>query len=179
MNRWDADPVRVGFYGKLPSKGDFVRAGLSRAFAGAWDSWLQTVMLIARNDPGDAWWAMRAWRFAFDPGICGPRPATGLFLPSADRVGRLFPLLIAAEGAGVNSPFLDSAESIGAAAIRSASPPATLAERLDRVPRPPPVPSAAGTRQARWWRQARAGEIEAVWEEALPDAATFLRMVTA
>lgn len=179
MSRADGDPIRVGFYGKLPSKGDFVRAGLSRAFVGAWDNWLQAVMPISRCDPGDTWWVMCAWRFAFDPGICGPCPATGVLLPSADRVGRRFPLVIAAEGAGVSSPFLDGAESIGAAAIKSASPPETLAHRLGQVPRPSPASPAAGMRQARWWRQAGAGEIEAVWGDALPEANTFLRMVTA
>jgi len=179
MSCWEGGPIRVGFYGKLPSRGDFVRAGLSRAIVEAWDGWLQAVMPAIPSDPGDIWWAMRAWRFAFDPGVCGPCPATGLFLPSADRVGRLFPLLIAAEAAGISSPFLDGAESVGTAAITSASPPETLAHRLHQVPRPSPGTPAAGTRQARWWRQAGVGEIEAVWGDALPDANTFLQMVTA
>ncbi len=96
-------PIRVGFFGKLPSRGDFVRSGLSRATVEAWDQWLQTVVPLAADTLADRWWDMRSWRFAFGANICGPWPMTGLFLPSADRVGRLFPLLIAVEGGGIRA----------------------------------------------------------------------------
>src|ERR1700753_3291837 len=36
--------IRIGFFGKLPSRGDFVRMYLSRAIVTAWDQWLQSVM---------------------------------------------------------------------------------------------------------------------------------------
>ena len=104
MSPADTDqPIRVGFFGKLPSRGDFVRSGLSRATVDSWDQWLQTVVPRAVDTLSDRWWDMRSWRFAFGSGICGPWPMTGLFLPSADRVGRLFPLLIAVEGGGVRA----------------------------------------------------------------------------
>lgn len=171
----DADAVRIGFFGKLPSRGDFVRIGLSRALATAWDGWLQEV-IPASGDAFDA--ALRSapvWRFAFGAGICGPRAACGLFLPSADRVGRIFPLLIAAESAMATDAFLDAAERIGLAAIREAMPPEMLALHLSNAPRPLPASDAAGV--TRWWRSAATAGVCEFLGDALPDAATFLRML--
>ena len=34
----------VGFYGKMPSRGDFVRRGLPDSFVDPWDAWLQDMM---------------------------------------------------------------------------------------------------------------------------------------
>src|SRR5262249_23889417 len=36
------------------------------------------------------------WRFALSPGLCGAGAATGVLMPSVDRVGRYFPLTIVA-----------------------------------------------------------------------------------
>ena len=36
----------VGFYGKLPSHGDFLRRRVSDAFVDAWDAWLLTANAI-------------------------------------------------------------------------------------------------------------------------------------
>jgi type VI secretion system protein ImpM len=44
------------------------------------------------------------WRFAISPGILGPEGLGGVMMPSVDRVGRYFPLMIAAVGA---PPLLD------------------------------------------------------------------------
>jgi type VI secretion system protein ImpM len=170
-----SDPVRIGFFGKLPSRGDFVRVGLSRALASAWDGWLQGVIpkspereAVLRKAP--------AWRFGFGAGLCGPRAACGVLLPSADRVGRIFPLLIAAESAMATDAFLDAAEQIGSEAIRQAMPPELLARQL--MDAPPPSPALAAMRAARWWRRIGAGSVCELIGEALPDAATFLRMLS-
>ena len=106
--------LQVGFFGKLPSRGDFVRGSLSRAVAAPWDRWLQSVMPDAQARLGERWsgvWhAAPGWRFAFEPGVCGPQPLAGVWLPSMDRVGRTFPLMIAAQVAGLDDAFLDLAE---------------------------------------------------------------------
>ncbi len=179
MSRRDGvRPVRVGFFGKLPSRGDFVRRGLSQAVVGAWDDWVQSVMPARRSDSFNGqWWAMRAWRFAFDPGICGPCPASGVLLPSADSVGRLFPLLIAAEAAGACQPFLDMAEDAGVEAVRTVMQPEALATRLNQIPCPPGCLSATSPPVARWWQQGRPGGTQQVQGPALPDAAMFMQMV--
>ena len=88
--------VTVGFYGKLPARGDFVRAGLPRDFTDPWDDWLQSVIAGSRALMGDAWLPAfleaPVWRFRPAAGMCGARAALGLMLPSVDKAGRYFPL---------------------------------------------------------------------------------------
>ena len=115
----------VGFYGKLPSHGDFLRRRASDAFVHAWDSWLQAGMTSSRAGLGEAWLDVYltspAWRFACDAGACGSSPVAGVMVPSIDRVGRYFPLTIVAElpidlavttVATRGVPFFDAAERL-------------------------------------------------------------------
>jgi type VI secretion system protein ImpM len=115
----------VGFYGKLPSHGDFLRRRVSDAFIGVWDAWLQECLTASRGALGDRWLDVYltspAWRFACAPGACGAGPIAGLMVPSVDRVGRYFPLTVAAElphavnpliAARLLEPFYDAAERL-------------------------------------------------------------------
>ena len=124
----------LGFYGKLPSRGDFLRVSLSRSFAETWDSWLQAVLPAAQVRLGDlwpeAWWRTRPWRFT-SAGE-GDRPSmTGVWLPSADRAGRHFPLVIASE-ACIAVGCLDMAEAEGRTAVSGDIDPEELTARLRR-----------------------------------------------
>ncbi|MCA8907052.1 MAG: type VI secretion system-associated protein TagF [Rhodospirillaceae bacterium] len=98
-NQQPAPPPELGFYGKLPSRGDFVSRALTRRFIDPWDRWLQQVMeeadplLWPNADSIDR--AVAGCRFALMPGVCGPEGLTGLLVPSFDRVGRRFPLTVA------------------------------------------------------------------------------------
>jgi len=47
--------LEVGFYGKLPSHGDFLRRRVSDAFVGVWDGWLQECLTASRTSLGDRW----------------------------------------------------------------------------------------------------------------------------
>ena len=122
----------AGFFGKLPARGDFVRAGLPRSFTDPWDAWLRQVLPASRRILGEAWepaWLEApVWRFALPPGVCGPEPVTGLWLPSVDRVGRYFPLTLACVGVdgSVDTAFLTAAEAAGRAAIAEDWPPEGL-----------------------------------------------------
>jgi type VI secretion system protein ImpM len=126
--------MSVGFYGKLPARGDFVRAGLPRGFVDPWDAWFQRGLAYTREtapDWVDAWLEAPVWRFLLPPGCCGPDKALGLWLPSVDRAGRYFPLTIAAvwptdPAAG----FLDAAEQAGRDALALDLEPDDLASRL-------------------------------------------------
>jgi type VI secretion system protein ImpM len=93
--------VEPGFYGKLPSHGDFVRRRVSDAFVGAWDSWLQDCLAASRSALGDRWLDVYltspVWRFGCAAGACGPTSVIGVMVPSVDRVGRYFPLTLVAE----------------------------------------------------------------------------------
>ena len=88
-----------GFYGKLPSEGDFVTRRLPWEFTSVWDDWLQQGMHASRVALGAGWLDLYLsapiWRFQVAPGVCGPTGWRGLFFPSVDRVGRYFPLTLA------------------------------------------------------------------------------------
>jgi type VI secretion system protein ImpM len=89
----------AGFYGKLPSEGDFVTRRLPWEFTSAWDAWLQQGVHASRAALGPRWLELYlcapVWRFALAPGVCGPQGWRGLFFASVDRVGRYFPLTLA------------------------------------------------------------------------------------
>lgn len=92
------DSLGVGFYGKIPSLGDFVSRRLPRQFIEPWDQWLQSSMLASQQILGSDWLAVflvsPIWRFALSPGICGSSAWAGVVMPSVDRVGRYFPLTL-------------------------------------------------------------------------------------
>ena len=85
-----------GFYGKLPSHGDFVRRRLTGSFVGLWDSWLQNAIARSKEQLGAGWLDIYLgsplWRFVFTPGVCGPDMSAGVLMPSVDKAGRYFPL---------------------------------------------------------------------------------------
>jgi type VI secretion system protein ImpM len=174
--------VRIGFFGKLPSRGDFVRFGLSQSVTVAWDEWLQAVLPKAEVQFGDRWdkiWhSVRPWRFAFGPGVCGPISLSGLWLPSIDKVGRTFPLLIAAEMAATDDTFLDVGECMGAEAIAQALPPEALIRRIVLAQRLLPAEPRLDGTAACWWRQAGPERVELHQGDKLPDSATFVWMLT-
>ncbi len=172
-----------GFYGKVPARGDFVRAGLPRRFTDTWDAWLQAMLAAGRARLGEgfgpAWQAAPVWRFALAPGICGPDAALGLWMPSIDRAGRHFPLSFARLGAPAaiaagGAAFLDAAEQAGVAAIAEALSPAALADRLAAAPAPggdDPRPPAQGTR---WWTGGCPGHLSL---PGLPTSEVFIAML--
>ena len=91
---------QTGLYGKLPSHGDFVLRRLPQEFVVPWDAWLQQGISESKLALGDAWEESYrdapVWRFLLAPGTCGEFAWAGLLQPSADRVGRRFPLTVAA-----------------------------------------------------------------------------------
>jgi type VI secretion system protein ImpM len=87
-----------GFYGKLPSKGDFVSRNLPYEFIDSWDKWLQKSLSYSQQLLDDKWkdyfQQSPMWCFALAPGIFLNQAAAGVIAPSNDRVGRSFPLTI-------------------------------------------------------------------------------------
>jgi type VI secretion system protein ImpM len=144
---------RVGFFGKLPSRGDFVQAGLSRPVVEAWDGWVQANLpaaLAALDDQGgDGWDAPPPWRFVLPDGLCGPRTLCGVWMPSRDAVGRPFPLLAAAEAAEPDDALLDGIEFCCGRALAEAQEPGRLAAALDALE---PVAAVSAPTVSRWWR---------------------------
>jgi type VI secretion system protein ImpM len=152
-----------GFYGKIPARGDFMRAGLPRSFTDPWDEWLQAAIQASRDALGEDWlgcW-MEApiWRFCLPDGSCGPDGVLGLWMPSIDRAGRYFPLAFALVCPGAapdalasaGTPWLDAAEAIGIDALENETAPDTLSARLDALPLPAARTSRGADGTALWW----------------------------
>jgi type VI secretion system protein ImpM len=95
-----ADSEVTGWYGKLPSLGDFASRRLDAAFIEPWDDWLARGLAHWRErDPDgwlDAYLACPSWRFVLMPGCLqtGSGAWAGVLMPSVDRVGRYFPLTL-------------------------------------------------------------------------------------
>jgi type VI secretion system protein ImpM len=91
----------IGWYGKLPSHGDFLQRRASDGFIRVWDAWLQECIAKSREVLGEGWLqtylTSPVWRFFLSDGVIGASSCAGVLLPSVDRVGRYFPLTIFAE----------------------------------------------------------------------------------
>ncbi|WP_280150904.1 type VI secretion system-associated protein TagF [Piscinibacter sp. XHJ-5] len=87
-----------GWFGKMPSVGDFASRRLPDAFVRRWDAWLQRGLALGRAELGEAWLAgylvAPIRRFWIAPGLLGRGGWGGVLMPSVDRVGRHFPLTI-------------------------------------------------------------------------------------
>lgn len=142
-------PARPGLFGKLPTHGDFVRRNLPRSFVAPWDAWLSEGV---RARP-DADWT--PWRFHLPPGACGPDAVAGIVAPSADAVGRRFPLTLAALEVEAR-PAESWYEALEALAARQLDAD-TLAAALPE-PRPAEDPAE---RQQFWTSAGRAARMEA------------------
>jgi type VI secretion system protein ImpM len=88
----------VGFFGKLPSNGDFLQRRVPQAFLDVWDPWLQESVHASRQALQESWLSTYLtsplWRFVLPSAVCGSGAYAGLLAPSVDRVGRYFPLTI-------------------------------------------------------------------------------------
>lgn len=96
--------IPIGWHGKLPTVGDFATRRLDADFVQHWDDWLSDGLERLRQArPGgwlDDYLASPLWRFLLLPGaLPGPlsdQTWTGVLMPSVDRVGRYYPLTLAA-----------------------------------------------------------------------------------
>jgi type VI secretion system protein ImpM len=125
MSHLKSARLDVGFYGKLPTHGDFLRRRVSDAFVDVWDAWLQSCIVASRDALADRWLDVYltspVWRFVCAAGACGPAPVAGVMVPSVDRVGRYFPLTLVVELPGETTitavpddarEFFDNAEQL-------------------------------------------------------------------
>lgn len=169
----------AGWYGKMPSLGDFAHRRLSLGFISTWDAWLQSSLAASRSRLGDNWLetylTSPIWRFALMPGVCGENAWTGLLMPSVDKVGRHFPLTLALELAlhpplDPLSAILDAEawhqglEKIALSALDIEFSPDDFERHLALHPFPAaPTPHAAQVRAvtqlARWWQDTAASPV--------------------
>ena len=179
-----------GFYGKLPSEGDFVTRRLPWEFTSVWDDWLQQGMQASREALGARWLELYLsapiWRFQFAPGVCGPVGWRGLFFASVDRVGRYFPLTLAFPDTGATALAALSAEpeawlAIEDAALAGLTPALPIAD-FDRMMEALVLPTGAPADPARpraCFYTAGAEDVPArgISFAALPPPASFVDLI--
>lgn len=96
-----SESFETGWYGKLPTSGDFVTRRVHPSFIEPWDAWLNQMLAGSRERLGagwkDAFLSAPVWRFVLAPGVIGPDGWAGLIVPSVDSVGRYFPLTVVSQ----------------------------------------------------------------------------------
>jgi type VI secretion system protein ImpM len=142
----------LAYYGKLPARGDFIGRRLPRETVAQWDDWLQQGLAESRQALGAAWLDLYLtaplWRFVLPAGLCGPSPLAGVLMPSVDKVGRTFPMMLALELALDDEP---AAVAQGSSAWFEAIEHLALAAladdfSLDRLDLPVAAPTAVAVR---------------------------------
>lgn len=86
-----------GWWGKLPGAGDFSHRRLPDAPRALLDGWLQAELgelRVRHAGWQSAYLNAPLWCFALGPGVLTPEAWLGVLMPSVDRVGRYFPLVI-------------------------------------------------------------------------------------
>ena len=88
-----------GYFGKLPTLGDFIHQVLPQDFANGFHEWLQLSMADARESLGEEFLTYYlncpSWKFITVAGVCGAQAVAGVTIPSVDRVGRYFNFTLA------------------------------------------------------------------------------------
>lgn len=90
--------VRLGYFGKVPSNGDFVSRNVDRNLRELVDNWMQRGLEESRRMLGNDWLqsflTAPVWRFVIGT---GGTIFFGIKIPSVDRIGRYFPFTILGE----------------------------------------------------------------------------------
>ena len=88
-----------GWFGKIASLGDFASRRLPPGAVQACDRWLSDSVSQSRAQLGEGWLqaylSAPVWRFAWAPQVVDGQWWFGVLMPSCDKVGRYFPLLVA------------------------------------------------------------------------------------
>jgi type VI secretion system ImpM family protein len=96
----------IGLFGKMPSMGDFVSRSLSAQLCKSMDHVLQAALMAATTDSLDRRELMARSApvmLTIRPGAFSETGFSGLWFPSCDRVGRVFPMCVGMEtGSGAS-----------------------------------------------------------------------------
>jgi len=146
-----------GWYGKMAMLGDFASRRLPQEFVDACDAWLAQGVDASRARLGERWLEVYLtgpiWRFAWAPGVLpggeGRPWWLGVLMPSVDKVGRYFPLLIARQASALpgTAEGLQGLEAwyahLSATALNTLRPGATLEDFESALARAPVAGDAA------------------------------------
>lgn len=147
--------MQTGYTGKLPAYGDFVEGGGALRARQAWSAWAERGLSAARaqgqggNGFADTFLTSPIWRFAVADGVFGETAAAGVFCPSMDKVGRLFPFAAIAELPGGVAPLAAVAglaewfERVETLILNALDPEATLETFSAHLADPPALQGGA------------------------------------
>lgn len=172
----------MGFFGKVPTRGDFVSRSLPASFVTPWDNWLQAGIAGSREILGETWLDIYltspAWRFALSAQVAGDLAAVGVLIPSVDGVGRYFPFTLACVLDGQPAPidlraqsaWFERAEALALGVLADISLD-DLIEGLEELGRPAP-PAVAPDGEA-WRFEDPSALAHALSREVAPPHALF------
>lgn len=195
-----ANVPRTGWYGKLPTLGDFASRRLAPELIEAWDDWLADGLAAWRAQDGDGWLGDYldgpSWRFVLPPGLLPAQPTAlaGVLMPSVDRVGRYFPFSLlrplparpAAEGQVLSQPLLSWLHRLDDLAIDAMQDDWEVAElerELEKLDAEPPacdgqpVLPLLEPGQACWWREDELGRPQPWITRGLPTGAALIALL--
>lgn len=168
----DQTPIRPGYYGKVPSQGDFVSSGLGRDLTDNLDDWLRQNIRESQTQMGRKWLnaflIAPVWKFALQPGVLCNETVIGVMMPSVDRVGRYFPLVICARLTEIEpniatlnalKPWFDAAERAARSTLSPQFNIASLNAQMQELAlfEPSEIPGADNVNwMTRWWNGADA-----------------------
>ena len=179
----------VGYFGKVASHGDFVSRRLPVDFVSQWDLWLQTGLQYSRELLCERWLETYLnspiWHFSLGAEVCGRAAMAGVLMPSVDRVGRYFPLTLAAslhqyeEAQGQQSAWFETLENLALGSLSPGFALATLDSALAALEQELLLPAPAAPGQALFWSGASSLSPPALLAcGQLPSAAQFHTMLS-
>ncbi|HEI3539061.1 TPA: type VI secretion system-associated protein TagF [Escherichia coli] len=171
-----SDYPAIGWYGKLPSAGDFLRRRFPEALQRQWSHWFQAGLLNwqkmdEQRGRGNRQFARApVWNFVVPPMLDSQQVQMGCLMPGGDSVGRQYPLvaMVAFSPAGWTQQHLalagDWYQKLGGVlhhAMRNAFSAGQLDQALLTIPSPslpareesPDVPGDPETQATLSWRQ--------------------------
>lgn len=174
-----------GFFGKVPSLGDFVSRRLPAEFLHPWDAWLQAGLQCSRERLVEQWLEVYLcspiWHFALTAGVCGEQGWAGVMIPSVDRVGRYFPLTVAAavgDGLLLDATWHGEVERLALSALGEAFSLEVFDESVRALPLPTLIERAGPAMRVLFWSEGSPHVAPTRWEgEGFPDAETFADML--
>lgn len=154
----------TGFFGKLPTAGDFVGRNLPAAYVRFWDRWIaRHLSSPLAEEPLEAHPMLR-----FMLGSSAGGPVAGVVMASTDSAGRCFPLTLAAPIARASTglavqaaDWFDAIEEAGDAARCSEIDADQLERRLAALPFPAaPAQGEAVAGMAFWTGASEPGTVD-------------------
>lgn len=86
-----------GYFGKLPSFGDFISSNLSLEFITIWDTWLKSILIdVEGANKSKAFPPEEGILFFCSAGVLSKDAWSGILLPSYDSIARVYPMTIVA-----------------------------------------------------------------------------------